>query len=65
MDKVEEFKQELDNIEKQITAKLEEIKALKQYRKSIELAMRLKQKVEDKQKTAAALTGKEESQTGV
>jgi len=40
--KMGNFKQELATVKKQIAAKFEGIKMLKQYRKSIEIAMRLK-----------------------
>ena len=57
MDKVEEFKQELGNIEKQIMAKNQELKVLKQYKKSIENAARLKQKVEGKRQADSVRAG--------
>ena len=62
---MEDFKQELTTVERQIAAKFEEIKVLKQYRKSIEIAIHLKQKVESKQKAAVTPAGKEEPPTGV
>jgi len=45
----EDFKQELPTVEKQIAEKLAEIRVFKQYSKSMEIAMRLKQKLEDNQ----------------
>ena len=57
---MEEFKQELTAVEKQLAAKFEEVKVLKQYRKSIENAIHLKQKVESKQKAAVTPPAREE-----
>ena len=51
---MKDFKQKLVAAEKQIAAKRQELKILKQYKKSIENAIRLKQKVEGNQKAASA-----------
>ncbi len=61
---VEDLKQELVETEKQITAKNQEIKVLKQYKKSIENSMRLKQKVEGKPKPVAAKAETPAKETG-
>jgi ribosomal protein L1 len=59
-----DFKQKLAAVEKQIAVKFEEVRGLKQYRKSIEIAMRLKQKVDGKQKAAPVNPANPEPGTG-
>jgi len=61
---MEDFKQEIAAVEKQIATKYQELKLLKQYKKSIENAMRLKQKVEGKQKPAPYAPEKNEAEPG-
>jgi len=46
---MEDFKQKLATVEKQIAEKFAEIRVFKQHSKSIEIAIHLKQKLEDKQ----------------
>jgi len=53
----------LTTVEKQIAEKFAEIRVLKQYRKSMEIAMRLKQKVEGKPKPERAAPEKSEPGT--
>ena len=52
------FKQELATIETQIVEKIEEVGVLKQYKKSTENAMRIKQKVVGKKQALPALPEK-------
>jgi len=60
---MKDFKQEIAAIEKQIAEKFAEIKVLKQYKKSIENAMRLKQKVEGKRQADSVKAGTSGSET--
>ena len=60
---MKDFKKELVAAEKQIAAKHQELKVLKQYKKSIENAMRLKQKVEGKRPADSVKAGTSGSET--
>jgi len=47
---MEDFKREMATIEKQIAAKNQELRVMKQYKRSIENALRIKQKVDGRHK---------------